>query len=390
MDKDSQTKHPIKQSLRGTRIAISAYYFCQGLCFGSWASRIPTIKEHLHLSEAQLGSILLMLPLGQMTMMPISGRIAARFGSNQLLRWAVFGYVGSLALLGQVDHAWQMALLLMAFGIAGNMCNISLNTQGVQAEQLYGRNIFASFHGIWSLGGFSAALVGLLMLRSQIPPSIHFSIIASIIIASNIYFQRFLIPRQINSLQPSKFAFKMPHGILFQLGLIAFCCMSVEGCMFDWTGVYFKQVVLAKEKFISLGYAAFMITMATGRFFGDKLASRFGRKKMVTTSGLLIFIGLLLTILFPSLIPATIGCLLTGFGVSSIIPLVYSTAGKIKRISHSLAIASVAGIGYFGFLMGPPIIGYIAEAVGLQYSFLLIAFAGLSISLLSRKISMIN
>ncbi len=376
--------------LRPTRVAISMYYYCQGLCFGSWASRIPTIKAHLHLSDAQLGSILLMLPLGQMTMMPISGRIAAKFGSNQVLRLAIFGYVGSLALLGRVDYAWQMALLLLAFGISGNLCNISLNTQGVQAEKLFRRNIFASFHGIWSLGGFSAALIGLFMLHNQIPPSTHFLIIAGLIICSNFYFQKYLIPRQIRIQEQRKIIFKWPHGILLQLGLIAFCCMSVEGCMFDWTGVYFKQVVEAKEKYISLGYAAFMITMAIGRFLGDRLSSRFGRKRMIFTSGVLIFFGMLLTIIFPYVIPATIGCFLTGFGVSSIIPMVYSTAGKIRRISHSLAIASVAGIGYFGFLMGPPIIGYIAEAIGLQYSFLLIAFSGLAISMMSRKIKMFS
>ena len=390
MQKNSQKQHQTKHSLKAIRIAISAYYFCQGLCFGSWASRIPTLKDHLHLSEAQLGSILLMLPLGQMTMMPLSGRIAARFGSNQVLRLAVLGYVGSLALLGRVDYAWQMALLLFTFGISGNMCNISLNTQGVQAEKLYGRNIFASFHGIWSLGGFSAALVGLLMLRQHIPPSNHFLIIALIIVASNVIAQQYLISQQKQQQSIAKFAFKFPHGVLLQLGLIAFCCMSVEGCMFDWTGVYFKQVVLAKEKFISLGYAAFMITMATGRFLGDRLSTQFGRKKMVMFSGLLIFVGLLITIVFPFLITATLGCLMTGFGVSSIIPLVYSTVGKIKRISHSLAIASVAGIGYFGFLMGPPIIGYIAEAVGLQYSFLLIAVFGLAISLMIKNIRIIN
>ena len=160
--------------------------------------------------------------------------------------------------------------------------------------------------------------------------------------------------------------------------------------MFDWSGVYFREVVVAKGYFVSLGYASFMIMMATGRFTGDGLAKRFGRRRMVQLSGLLIFSGMMIAVLFPSLIVATIGFMIVGLGVSSIIPLMYSTPGKVKEVASGIAIATVSGVGFFGFLMGPPLIGYIAELAGLPVSFAVIALLGILISLLINRVKEID
>ena len=368
------------------RIAVSVFFFCQGLAFANWASRIPDIKTSLHLSEAGLGSILLALPVGQLVTMPFSGRIVTRFGSKYVLRVAVVGYALSLTNIGLVEKPWQLALALCAFGIFGNLCNISVNTQAVHAEALYNRPIMASFHGIWSTAGFTGALIGSLMMKLDIKPYYHFWIIALFAITMMLIFNRYLLLTPTSKTASSFTKFKMPHGSLMLLGVIAFCCMSAEGCMFDWSGVYFKQVVKAEGSLVSLGYASFMIMMATGRFTGDRLALKFGRKKMVQLSGVLIFIGMMIAVLFPTIVIATIGFLIIGFGVSSIIPLMFSTAGKIKEVASGIAIATVSGIGFFGFLIGPPLIGYIAQLAGLQYSFAVIAVLGLGITLLINRI----
>lgn len=369
-----------------TRIAVSVFFFCQGLSFASWASRIPDIKTSLHLSEAGLGSILLALPIGQLLTMPFSGRLVTRFGSKYVLRIAIVGYVFSLTNIGLVNQPWQLALTLFAFGIFGNMCNISVNTQAVHAEALYHRPIMASFHGIWSTAGFTGALIGSLMMKLDINPYYHFWIIALFAIIMMLIFNKYLLLTPTSKLASSFRKIKWPHGSLLLLGVIAFCCLSAEGCMFDWSGVYFKEVVKAEGSLVSLGYASFMIMMAAGRFMGDGLALKFGRKKMVQLSGVLIFIGMMIAVLFPTIVPATIGFLIVGFGVSSIIPLMYSTAGKIKEVASGIAIATVSGIGFFGFLMGPPLIGYIAELAGLQYSFAVIAVLGIGITLMINRI----
>ena len=378
----SAVKVPVKKTIT----AVSVFFFIQGVVFGSWASRIPDLQDKLHLGEGALGTILFMLPMGQLTMMPFSGRIVTRYGSRNVLRLALMGYSFILLLIGQIDESWQLAICLYLFGVIGNMCNISVNTQGVNAESIHHRPIFTTFHGLWSLGGFTGALIGWVMIRQGIDPAIHFPFITLFVWINDFIFQRYLIPRQAVSSVIPKYRFRLPQGQLLLLGLIAFCCMSVEGCMFDWTGVYFRQVVGADERFVSAGYAAFMITMSAGRFMGDGLSSRWGRKRWAMISGGLITTGIGLTVLMPVLMPAVIGCMLTGIGVSSIIPLMYSTAGKDPGIASGIAIASVAGIGYLGFLLGPPIIGYIAEAVGLRYSFALMGMGGLAILWLVRKV----
>lgn len=372
------------------RIAVSVFFFCQGLSFANWASRIPDIKTALHLSEAGLGSILLALPVGQLITMPISGRLVTRFGSKYVLRVAVVGYVLSLTNIGLVEKPWQLALALCAFGIFGNLCNISVNTQAVHAEKLYDRPIMASFHGIWSTAGFTGALIGSLMMKLDIKPYYHFWIIALFAITMMLIFNKYLLLTPTSKSASSFRKLKMPHGSLLLLGVIAFCCMSAEGCMFDWSGVYFKEVVKAEGSLVSLGYASFMIMMATGRFTGDRLAMKFGRKKMVQLSGILIFTGMMIAVLFPTIIMSTIGFLIIGFGVSSIIPLMFSTAGKIKEIASGIAISTVSGIGFFGFLIGPPLIGYIAQLAGLRYSFAVIAVLGFGITLLINRIKEIE
>jgi MFS family permease len=368
------------------RTAVSVFFFCQGLTFASWASRIPDIKTSLHLSEAGLGSILLALPVGQILTMFFSGRAVTRFGSKYVLRVAIIGYVLSLTNIGLVEKPWQLALALSAFGIFGNLCNISVNTQAVHAEALYRKPIMASFHGIWSTAGFTGALIGSQMMKLDIRPYYHFWIIALFAVTMMLIFNKYLLLTPTSKLASSFRKIKWPHGSLLLLGVIAFCCMSAEGCMFDWSGVYFKQVVKAEGSLISLGYASFMIMMATGRFIGDSLALKFGRKKMVQLSGVLIFIGMMIAVLFPTIVTATIGFLIVGFGVSSIIPLMFSTAAKVKEVASGIAIATVSGIGFFGFLMGPPLIGYIAQLAGLQYSFAVIAILGLGITLLINRI----
>lgn len=384
------TISPAIYSKQQIRIAVSVFFFCQGICFASWASRIPDIKTSLHLSEAALGSILLALPIGQILTMFFSGRAVTRFGSKTVLRIAAACYAIALTNIGLATKPWHLALCLFFFGICGNMCNISVNTQGINAENLYGRTIMSSFHGVWSVSGFTGALIGALMMQLQLTPYIHFWIIAAFVIVAELFAAKYLLYTGTSKAAGSIRNIKKPEKLLIKLGIIGFCCLSCEGCMFDWSGVYFKDVVKAQGYYVSLGYAAFMITMAIGRFAGDKLAEKFSRKKMVQVSGVLIFCGMMLAVLLPQIITATIGFLLVGFGVSSIVPLLYSTAGKASKAPSGIAIATVSSIAFLGFVMGPPFIGYIAELAGLQYSFMTIAFLGLGISYMVSKVKEIE
>jgi MFS family permease len=166
--------------------------------------------------------------------------------------------------------------------------------------------------------------------------------------------------------------------------------MASEGAMFEWSGVYLKQVVGAPEKLTMIGFGAFMVMMASGRFLGDKLIQQFGRKSMLRISGVMVSSGLFISVLFPYLLTTIIGFLIVGLGVSSIVPMVYSSAGKIPKIPPGIALASVSSISFLGFLIGPPLIGYIAEISSLRYSFAVIGLLGFGIAMMVSKLKAIH
>lgn len=371
---------------RTTRIAVSALFFLTGLCFSSWASRIPAIQEKLHLSEGALGGMLLALPIGSILSMPVAGLLVGKYGSRQVLMVAGLLYAGVLPTLGLTETSWQLFCCLILFGFCGNMANIAVNTQAVLVEAMYGRSIMASFHGLWSLGGFAGASVGSGMAAMAVVPYQHFLLIMVLAIAIVGVAIRYVVTHDAPTGDEKAPLFAWPDKVLLTLGIIAFCSMICEGTMFDWSGVYFKKVVGASEKTAGLGYNAFMSTMAAFRFIADWLTVRFGTKRVLQLSGFLTAGGLLIAVTLPYFSTAIFGFLLVGAGVSSVVPLVYSAAGRSKTLSPGMALASVSTIGYLGFLAGPPLIGLIAQATSLRISFSVIALMGMCIAIMSKRV----
>jgi MFS family permease len=371
-------------SKRAARLSIGAFFFIAGLCFASWASRIPDIKLKLGLSDGGLGAVLFALPVGLMVSLPFSGWLVHRFGSRRVALLAASLYPLILCNIGLVQVTWQLVLVLFAFGFVGNLSNIAVNTQAVSLEVLYGRSIMASFHGIWSLAGFTGAAIGNLMINFHLKPFTHFCIITGTAYVLIALLYRNTLRQDINA-DDDRPLFAKPDATLLKLGLIAMCCMVCEGAMFEWSGVYFQKIVQAPKGLVILGYTAFMGTMAGGRFAGDKLVARVGTLRVLQLSGLVIATGLIVAIAFPSIVTATIGFMLVGVGVSSVVPLVYGVAGKSTVFSPGVALAAVSTIGYLGFLAGPPMIGFISQAANLRVSFALIAVLGFMTTIISSK-----
>lgn len=371
-------------SPKNYRIAIAVFFFIAGLCFASWASRIPDIKHHLGLSDGALGLILFAMPVGTMLALPFTGWVISKLGSRTILLMAAIFYPSTLVLIGLVLAPWQLAMGLFFFGLFGNFFNISVNTQAIAVEQMYGKTIMASFHGIWSLAGFSGAAIGTLMIALQLNPFFHFLIIFCLDMGLVFYFSRATV--RDSKGQPTASFFTKPDRFILIYGLIAFGSMVCEGTMFDWSGVYFQKIVTAPTQLVTLGYLSFMGMMASGRFISDKMTQKFGIKFVLILSGILITSGLLVAVIFPFIISAAIGFMMVGLGVSSVVPLVYSAAGKSKTMSPGMALASISTIGFIGFLLGPPLIGTIAEYSSLRWSFTLIAILGFSITVLANRV----
>jgi MFS family permease len=365
------------------RIALGALFFFMGICFASWAARIPDIQTKFQLSEGQLGTILLCLPIGSMLGLPIAGWSVHRYGSRSVILICSFAYALTLPLIGLAPSLWTIAPVLMIFGMLGNIMNISLNTQALGLEDQLGKSILASFHGVWSMAGFTGAGLGAGMIFLSFSPAAHYVVVALLSIVLILLSQKFVINDKRAAGEEGGLVLRKPDSLLLRIGMISFLGMMAEGCMFDWSGVYFKKIVDAEPQYVSLGYVCFMGAMASGRFMTDKASNRFGKIPVLQVSGVLIFLGLFLSVVFPNLYTAAFGFLLVGFGVASIIPVSYGIAGRSKLYTPSVALALVSTISFFGFLLGPPLIGFVAELFDLKVSFALVGINGLGILLLS-------
>jgi predicted MFS family arabinose efflux permease len=323
------------------------------------------------------------MPLGSLLALPLAAWAVYKLGSRAVVLWGTSFYLFFLIMLGVANSGFQLALMVFVFGMMGNIMNISLNTQALGVEHDYGRSILSSFHGLWSFAGFAGAGLGALMVYSGVVPFFHYLIVFAVGLGVVLMFKGSIV-REANTKEASGggLVLKKQDAILLRLGMVGFCGMMCEGCMFDWSGVYMAKVVQPAKQWIPLGYVAFMGAMATGRFIADKLATRWGKITVLKGSGILIFSGLLTSVMLPYFATVVTGFLLVGFGTAAVVPLTYSMAGRSSQYPPGIAIAMISTISFFGFLLGPPLIGFIAELLHLKSSFALIGVMGAMITVL--------
>lgn len=374
------------------RIAVGMFFFLQGIVFSSWASRIADVKTALGLSDAALGLILLGTPVGQFCTMPFSGYFVSKFGSRKIIRMAAVLYPLALFLMAYAGSAAELFAALAVFGVFANLNNIAINTQAVDVESIYGRSIMSSFHGIWSFAGFFGGIASTLLVAAHINIVGHFAIVNVFTLLILIASYKYLVAVDVSNSSDKEPSGEKPRGffsptpfIIF-LGMIAFGSMSCEGTMFDWSVVYFKDVVGATPDASRIGFIAFMSTMAMGRFVGDSLITKFGAVRVLQCSGIVIASGMMLAVIFPNAVVAAVGFLMVGAGVSSVVPTCYSLAGHSRRMKTGIAIATVSTIGFLGFLMGPPLIGFVSEISNLRCSFSLMALIGLVVTFVAPRL----
>jgi len=330
-----------------------------------------------------------MIPIGQICGMTISGLLISRVGSKRIFPIALIAYVSALLFVGISTTEYSLIISLIFFGFCGNFCNISINTQSVTVENIYNKPIMASFHGGWSLAGLTGASIGLLMSSLHLKPVYHFSIIALLVLITLIINRPYLQPDLKKEKDPADISTKKrnkPETFLFLLGIVAFCGMAAEGAMSDWSGLYLIDVVGTPNHLAPIGLAAYMITMASGRFMIDKATQKWGRQRVIQAGGVLIATGLFTAVAFPHFITTIIAFMIIGFGTAGIVPTIYSIAGQKTRIPTSIALTIVSSVSFLGFLMGPPLIGYISSVTNLRYSYALIGLFGICIVVLASMI----
>lgn len=368
------------------RRAIAVYFFISGFGYSSWTSRIPVVKETLKLNDAHFGTLLFLMPVGLIVTMPFTGKLLDHFKSRVIMLYGALIYFVVLIFLGFSPYAWMLAIVLFFFGASRNLMNLSMNAQAIGVQELYTRSIMSSFHAVWSLAGFAGAAVGYVMVATHIIPGWHLLGVSLLLTALTLYYYRDTLDQEPdkNNRRP---IFSLPPKGMLVFSLICFASMACENTMYDWSGIYIKQVMHGSNGMATFAFAVYMVAMTTGRIFGDRVADKFGIKFVLRGSGILISCGLFITVVSPYIPLTLIGYLFTGFGVSCVVPFIFSLAGKIPMSNPGPALASISSIGYLGFLLVPPMIGYVAQSSSLRISFAIIATMGLLIISLTRKIN---
>jgi len=356
------------------RIFLSVFFFLSGFCFSTWASRIPTIKAAFDFNDAQLATVLIFMPIGSLIGLPISRWLVSRFDSRLPLAFAAIMLALALLFIGLSNDIAFLFCAVCFFAFNMRILNISMNVQSVTLQKQFERRISGSFHGLWSTGGIIGVGFSTLMIALDVPMVFHMTIVAVTTIVITCFSFSHLV-RNDRTASQNKVDLGNPDPYIVYLGLIVFFASICEGGMFDWSGVYFKDIV--KVELFTLGYLSFMIFMAFSRFASDKIIERIGVEKIFMISALCIIVGIALAVIFPFFWIALIGFCLVGYGSAAIMPVVISLAGASRKYSPGTAIAIVITYNIVGVFVGPPIIGYVAQISSLRFSFIIFAFSGL-------------
>jgi MFS family permease len=367
---------------RSSRLSVATLFLVNAVLTGTWASRIPAIQTARGLNHAELGVVLFALAFGALIAMPLAGRWAARVGSATVCKATALGCCISLQLAAIAPDPLVLGVVLFCFGGLHGAMDVAMNAQAVAVESAFGRPIMSSFHGIWSTGALAGAALGGVFAGARISIWLHFALVsvclAGLAVAVGFKhlaaFQQSRIPL---SAEATRRKVGIPPLPLLGLGAIAFCIMLGEGAVADWSAIFLRSHAGAGEGFATAGYAASSFAMVAVRFSGDALAQRFGPAALVRTGSALAAAGLAFALAFPNPLAGTIGFGLMGAGLGTIIPQVFSAAGRSVSPAGepAAALATVTTLGYFGFLVGPPLIGLVAEWNGLRAGLSLVVAA---------------
>lgn len=363
------------------RFFLSIFFFISGFSFATWASRIPTIKTYFNLNEAELGTVLLAMPLVSLIGLPFSGWLVARFDSRIPMCFAFATNAIALACIGFADTIFTLVISICLFALSMRIFSIAVNTQALTLQKKFEKKIIGSLHGLWSTGGICGVGFSTIIVAKNISIQVHFLIVAIFAFLITVFAYRFLLKND-RATKGNKIILGKPDPYIMYLGLLVFFAAICEGGMFDWSGIYFHEVL--RVKIFTYGYLIFMFFMALSRFLSDIIITRIGMKATYLLSSVCVVSGIGMAVIFPKFWFAMAGFSLVGLGTASIIPMTYALAGTSKKYSAGMAISIIATYAIAGMLSGPPLIGYLAHAFNLRLSFIIFAFSGLMLIPISQ------
>jgi len=349
--------------------ALPVLFILFGVIMGSWAGRIPAMAERVHVSHSALSMVLLMGGLGAVLSYPISSRMMASLGARKTLLFSGLALLCVLIAIGAAPTVPLLMMAVLSLGITASTFDVAINSAATAREKATGKSELSKLHGLGCAGGLAGATLGSLMASLHIMPVTHFLMLAGPLAIVLYYAYTMLDADDTAGATVEKKKFTLPRGELLVLGALGFLGSMAEGSIADWSGVFLKEHFGASDGLAPLALSCFSVMMLLSRLVGDKLKLRYGARPLVTSGSMLGAAGLFFAVLSPNAYFALFGFAVAGLGMSLVFPFVFSAAGG----QGPAALAGVASMAYSGSLMGPPVIGAIAQSFGMQVA---IAYVG--------------
>jgi MFS family permease len=357
---------------------VIAVFFVHGFLFASWTAHIPELKQHLGLSDGRLGLALLGAPLGSVLAIGIAARFLPRVGSRRMVRLALLGYCVSGPFIGLTGSFGTFFVAFLLWGFFQGMLDASMNTQAVTVERFSGRVLMPGFHGSWSCGALVGAVTGAAAVALGLSLSGQLLILAVPCLLFVGWLSTRMIPdRQVgNDPEPSRGRGEVRHGVvqveLIVLGGIAFADMLCEGAAADWAAVYLRNSLHTAPLIAGMGFAIYSLAMLVVRLSGNRLFTRFAPHRLLPLLAVVATLGFAGGLVIDRPVSVLLGFALLGAGLGSVVPMTLRAAGAVSNVSTGRAVASVAGCGWAGYVVGPVVIGAIASSTTLHTALFLI------------------
>jgi MFS family permease len=366
------------------RWAVITIFLVNGAGMANWLTRVPAIKDTINGSKLEMSFVLLGPAIGAIISFPLTGYLLGKFGSRPLTIIMSLLTCVALAMISLGSSIPTFFIFLFLFGFCNAAMDVSMNAQAADVEAGLAKPIMSSFHGMFSVGGIIGAFLARFFAGQDIGLSVHLPSVAIVFFIANIIAAFYLLPTQPQASDAPTFA--LPSKTVWIVGLVGFCALVGEGAMGDWSALYLRDTLGTTEGFATYGFAAFAIAMTIGRLVGDPLTHRFGAKNLVIAGGLLTAFGLAFGLLVNTIWSMLFGFFAVGLGLSVMFPIMVSIAAQQNPTNKGAAIASVATMGYTGFLLGPPMIGFVSHYTSLTWGLGVVALLSLVIAFLGSRL----
>jgi fucose permease len=367
-----------------------ALFFVAGMAYASWGVHVPTVRDKFHLNPAWLSFALFALTAGSIAAMTVNAKWVARVGTRQAVLGGGILLSASTALILVAPTYWLLLVVLAAFGIGLATLDVAMNAEASAVETALGRPIMSSLHGMFSVGGMAGAAAGGLALSHGMAPALHLAIVAAVSAAVLGIASPSVLPHVPPHIEhahgEAARASRWRSPVLWALGVVALIALIAEGAMYDWATVYMRDVVHATPALASAGYAAFSGAMATGRFAGDAVRARFGAAQLVLASATLACAGMVGALVLPYPLAALTGFAMMGLGLANMMPVLFAAAMRVKGIHAAEGLAHVAGVAYVGLLIGPVMIGGVAQVTNLPIGLSVVALCAALVAVIGPRV----